>query len=99
MLSILAIDFEEQLNCQKVTLEGKIAGLEAKTEEFESKCVKEKLTIEQQRKDIKLSQTIFQEKEISWEKEKQREKEYLRNYKEELEVGPKKLHFIFFLNL
>ena len=78
---------EEEINKQKQILEGKSEQLKARMEDFEARNAKEKLSIEQQKKDLKLSQLIFEEKETSWEKEKQREKEYLRSYKEELEAS------------
>ncbi len=77
---------EEHVNREKISLETKKASFETRVEEFEVKMAKEQLHIEQQRKDLKLAQNIFEEKKTYWEYDKQREKEYLTNYKQELEV-------------
>ncbi|XP_065201382.1 fas-binding factor 1-like isoform X2 [Planococcus citri] len=79
------LELEDELNKQKLALEGKSTALNTRMEEFEARSTKQKLAVEQQKKDLKLSQLILEEKELSWEKEKQREKDYLQSYKQELE--------------
>lgn len=74
-------------------MDSKKASINARIESFEIKIAKEKVTVEQQKKDLKLSQNIFSEKENYWEREKQRERDYLTTCKQELEVGVCFLNF------
>lgn len=81
-----SVEFEERLSREKLLLDGKRESLEIRIEELDTKIAKEKLNLDQQRRALKLEQNIFEEKGMFWEHEKEREKGYLSNYKQELEV-------------
>lgn len=49
--------------------------------------MKEKLHLDQQKKELKLSQNILEEKQTYWQRELHREKEHLLQSKKELEVS------------
>lgn len=74
------------MNRTKTSLDSKKASIDTRIEEFETKMAKEKLSLEQQKKYLKLSQNILAEKEMYWEREKQCEKDFVTSCKQELEV-------------
>ncbi|KAK7604446.1 hypothetical protein V9T40_005632 [Parthenolecanium corni] len=80
------LEFEERLNRTKTSLDSKKASIDTRIEEFETKMAKEKLSLEQQKKYLKLSQNILAEKEMYWEREKQCEKDFVTSCKQELEA-------------
>ena len=80
-------EFEEHLNRQKQSLDTKEISLNVRLEDLEIKIAKEKLRVEEQKKDVKLAQTLFEEKQSSSQRELQRERERSITCKQELEVS------------
>lgn len=84
---VFVVEFEERLTRERVAFDGQKVSLEARFDDFEVKMAKEKFKLEQRKKDLNLAQNIFQERELQWEREKRREREYVNGCKQELEVG------------